>query len=50
MNTYRKNAVIVGVLFILAIVVLFAGEALYRPVIDSPDYLDEAYPNRVVGC
>jgi len=48
MNTYRKNAVIVGVLFILAIVVLFAGEALYRPVIDSPDYLDEAYPNRVV--
>lgn len=48
MNTYRKNAIIVGVLFILAIVVLFAGEALYRPVLDSPDYLEIAAPNRVV--
>ena len=47
MNTYRKTAVIVGVLFILAIVALFIGEALYKPILDSPDYLDNAYPSRI---
>ena len=46
MDTYRTNAIVVGVLFILAIVVLFAGEALYRPILDSPDYLENAFPNR----
>lgn len=48
MNTHRKTARIVGVLFILAIVMLFIGEALYKPILDSPDYLDNAYPNRIV--
>jgi hypothetical protein len=38
----------VGVLFIFAIVMLFIGEALYMPVLDTPDYLDNAYPNRIV--
>ena len=37
-----------GVLFIAAIVMLFVGEAFYKPILDSPDYLDNAYPNRVV--
>jgi len=49
MNSNRKIAIIVGVLFILAIVVLFIGEAFYRPILDSPDYLDIAYPNRIVA-
>ncbi|WP_406661638.1 DUF4386 domain-containing protein [Methanolobus sp. ZRKC3] len=44
----RKTAIIVGVLFIFAIVMLFLGEALYKPILDSPDYLDNAYPNRIV--
>jgi hypothetical protein len=48
MNTHRSTAIIVGVLFIAAIVVLFIGEALYKPVLDSPDYLDNAHPDRVV--
>ena len=48
MNSYRKTAIIVGVLFISAIVMLFIGEALYKPILDSPDYLDNAYPNRIV--
>lgn len=47
MNSYRKTTIIVGVLFILAIVMLFIGEAFYRPILDSPDYLDNAYPKRV---
>ena len=48
MNTNRKTAIIVGVLFIFAIVMLFIGEAFYKPILDSPDYLDNAYPNRIV--
>ena len=48
MNSYRKTAIIVGVLFIFAIVMLFVGEALYKPILDSPDYLDNAYPNKIV--
>jgi len=48
MNSYRKTAIIVGVLFIFAIVMLFIGEALYKPILDSPDYLENAYPNRIV--
>jgi hypothetical protein len=48
MDSNRKTAIIVGVLFIFAIVMLFVGEALYKPILDSPDYLDNAYPNKVV--
>ena len=48
MISTRKTAIIVGVLFIFAIVMLFIGEALYKPILDSPDYLDNAYPNRIV--
>ncbi|NPE31265.1 DUF4386 domain-containing protein [Methanococcoides sp. SA1] len=48
MDSNRKTAIIVGVLFIFAIVMLFVGEALYKPILDSPDYLDNAYPNKIV--
>lgn len=47
MNKNRKIAIIVGVLFIWAIVALFIGQALYNPVLDSPDYLDNTYPNKI---
>lgn len=46
MNTHRKTAIIVGVFFIFPTVVLFAGQALYGPILGSPDYLDTAHPNR----
>jgi hypothetical protein len=46
MSTHRKAAIIVGVLFISAIVLLFVGQALYGPMLDSPDYLEDAYPGR----
>ena len=46
MSTDRKAAIIVGVLFISAIVLLFVGQAFYGPVLDSPDYLEDAYPNK----
>ncbi|MEP1097032.1 MAG: DUF4386 domain-containing protein [Cyclobacteriaceae bacterium] len=47
METNRKVAIIVGSLFILADITLFAGEAFYKPILSSPDYLDIAYPNEV---
>jgi hypothetical protein len=48
MNTYRKYAIIVGILFIIATVFLFIGEAVYDPILGSPDYLDIAYPNEII--
>jgi hypothetical protein len=46
MNTHRKTAITVGVLFIIATAFLFVGEAFYDPILSSPDYLEIAYPNR----
>ena len=48
MNTPRKTAIIVGVLFIMALVLFLIGQAFYEPILSSPDYLDNAYPNRVI--
>jgi hypothetical protein len=48
MNTYRKNAIIVGVLFIIATAFLFICESFYKPILSSPDYLELAYPNRII--
>jgi hypothetical protein len=36
----------VGLLFIIATVMLYVGEAVYGPTLNSPDYLHTAYPNR----
>ena len=47
MNTNRKYAVAVGVLFIIATVFLFIGEAVYGPYLSAPDYLAVTYPNRM---
>jgi len=46
MTTHRKSAVIVGVLFIIATAFLFIGEAVYKPILSAPDYLEITYPNR----
>jgi hypothetical protein len=46
MNTHRKTAIIVGILFIIATAFLFVGEAFYDPILSSLDYLEIAYPNR----
>ena len=47
MNKNRKTAIIVGVLFIIATVSLFA-ESFYKPILSSPDYLDIIYPNKII--
>lgn len=48
MNSNKKTARIVGALFIMALVLFLIGKAFYEPIISSPDYLDNTYPNRVV--
>jgi hypothetical protein len=45
----RKTAVIVGVLFIIATAFLYIGRAVYDPILNSPDYLTIAYPNRIAA-
>ena len=47
MNSNRKTAIIVGVLFIIATGFLFIGGAVYNPILSSPDYIEIAYPNRI---
>ena len=39
MNTYRKTAISVGVLVIIATVLHVLGSNLFKPILDSPDYL-----------
>jgi hypothetical protein len=46
LNTYRRTAVIVGILFIIATVFLFIGQAIYEPFLNTPETLEVAYPNR----
>ena len=42
----RAAAAIAGVLFITAIAFLFVGEMVYRPILDAPDMLERADPER----
>jgi hypothetical protein len=49
-TNYRRTAIIVGVLFVIATVFLFIGQAVYGPYLETPDYLDMAYPNRVIAA
>jgi hypothetical protein len=44
---YKKNAIAIGILFIIATAFLFIGDSFYGPVLDTPDYLQVAYPNRI---
>jgi hypothetical protein len=49
MESTRKMAAIVGVLFIIATAFLFVGQAVYGPVLGSPDYLEIAFPQRTIA-
>lgn len=47
MNTYRKNAIIVGVLFLTATVMGMLAESLVGSILNVQDYLMNVYPNRI---
>ena len=46
MNTYRKTAIITGILFLAGYLGIFLGSAFYTPLLDTPDYLSNIYPNK----
>jgi hypothetical protein len=46
MNTYRKTAILVGVLFLTATVTGMLGESLIGSILNAPDYLTNVYPSR----
>lgn len=45
-SNHRARAIVVGGLFVFAIVVLFVGEALYSPILDSADDPGAAHTQR----
>jgi len=45
-DTHRKTAVGVGILFLVGYLGVFLGSAFYAPILDAPDYLGEVYPNK----
>ena len=42
----RRSAVVVGVLFIIALVLYLVGSLVYGPATGSDDFLERAYPDR----
>ncbi|MHA2343101.1 MAG: DUF4386 domain-containing protein [Candidatus Hodarchaeales archaeon] len=46
MNSNRKTAIIVGVLFLISYCGVFIGNAILAPILDAPDYLMNIYRNK----
>lgn len=46
MDSARRTAVTVGVLFIVATGFFMLGQTMYAPLLDGPDYLQLAHPQR----
>jgi hypothetical protein len=46
MNTYRTNARIIGVLFLVALVFTLIASSISDPILSASDYLNNAYPNK----
>lgn len=47
MNSIRKNAIIVGVLFLLAALTAIIGLILYQPILNDPDYIIKGSVNNI---
>jgi hypothetical protein len=47
MTPYRKTAISVAVLFLIALVFDIVASNIYPPVLNAPDYLVNAYPNKI---
>ena len=48
MSSNKKTAIIVGILFLIALVFNILGMAIYEPILDAPDYLDKTFPNKIL--
>ncbi|KAB1157979.1 DUF4386 domain-containing protein [Flavobacterium luteum] len=47
MNLIRKNAIIVGTLFILAAITAIIGLVLYQPILNDPNYIIKGSVNNI---
>jgi len=47
MNSYRKTAMIVGGLFIFALVLDLIGRGIYEPILNTPDFFVNAYAHKI---
>ncbi len=47
MNAYRKTAITVAVLFLIALVFNIVASNIYPPILNAPDYLVNVYPNKI---
>ncbi|OGW35380.1 MAG: hypothetical protein A2010_03130 [Nitrospirae bacterium GWD2_57_9] len=47
MNTYKKTAISVAVLFLIALVFDIVASNIYQPILNAPDYLATVYPNKM---
>ncbi|MEW5745788.1 MAG: DUF4386 domain-containing protein [Nitrospirota bacterium] len=48
MNPYRRTAIGVALLFLIALVFDIVATSIYRPILNAPDYLLTIYPNRTL--
>jgi hypothetical protein len=46
MNSDRKTAIIVGILFVAAMVTSIIGDGLIKSILNAPDYLINVYPHK----
>jgi hypothetical protein len=46
MNTYRKSAITVGLLFLIALILNPIATEIFDPILNTPDYLEKAYAGR----
>lgn len=46
MNTYRKSAVTVGTLFLIALILNLIASGILNPVLEIPDYLSHVHANK----
>lgn len=48
MKTYRKPAMVVGTLFLMALILNLIASGIMNPILDSPDYLIHTYPDKSI--
>lgn len=47
MTASRKTAIVVGVLFVIALVLDIVGRGIYEPILYTSDFLENAFPNKI---
>lgn len=46
MTQYRKTAIIIGILFLIALILNLIATEIFKPILSAPDYLALAYPSK----